>query len=124
VVFRALQSLFKGGGPKEPSDGGLYYYVRCGKCGEAIRVRVDRNNDLAQEFEGGGDHPSGYTATKGVVGKKCFRQMSLTISFDSGRREVSRSIDGGDFITREQFEAAQAEQPDATTTPAPGDSAG
>jgi hypothetical protein len=120
VVFRALQNLFKGA-PRESSDGGIYYYVRCGKCGEAIRVRIDRNNDLAQEFEGSGDHPSGYGATKGVVGKTCFRQMSVTINFDGGRREVSRSIDGGDFITREEFEAAQADQPEAEATSAPGD---
>jgi hypothetical protein len=120
VVFRAFQNLFKSG-PREASDGGIYYYVRCGKCGEAIRLRIDRNNDLAQEFEGSGDHPSGYSATKGVVGKKCFRQMSVTINFDGGRREVGRSIDGGDFITREEFEAAQEDQTQAEATPPAGD---
>jgi hypothetical protein len=119
VVLRALHNLFKSR-PKEPSDGGLYYYVRCGKCGEAIRVRIDRNNDLAQEFEGSGDHPSGYTATKGVVGKKCFRQMSLTIAFDGARREVGRSVDGADFITREQYEAAQAAELADPSTSQPG----
>ena len=119
MVFRALQNLFKSG-PRESSDGGIYYYVRCGKCGEAIRVRIDRNNDLAQEFEGSGDHPSGYSATKGVVGKKCFRQMSVTINFDGARREVSRSIDGGDFITREEFEAAPGDDPEAEPTPPAG----
>jgi hypothetical protein len=106
VVFRALRELFKGG-PKDSDDGGMYYYVRCTKCAEAIRVRVDRGNDLAQEFEDGGDHPSGYVATKGVVGKKCFRTMSLTIKYDRGRREVSRSLDGAEFITKEEFEASQ-----------------
>jgi hypothetical protein len=119
VVLRALQNLFRSR-PKESSDGGLYYYVRCGKCGEAIRVRIDRNNDLAQEFEGSGDHPSGYTATKGVVGKKCFRQMSLTIAFDGARRDVGRSVDGGDFITREQFEAAEASEQPEESIPQPG----
>ena len=107
MVFRALQNLFKGG-PRESNDGGLYYYVRCAKCGEAIRVRVDRSNDLAQEFEDGGDHPSGYVATKGVVGKKCFRTMSLTIRYDRGKRETGRSIDGADFISKEEFEASQS----------------
>jgi hypothetical protein len=108
VVFRALQNLFKGGS-RDGEDGGIYYYVRCSRCAEAIRVRVDRANDLAQEFEDGGDHPSGYIATKGVVGKKCFRTMSLTIRYDRGRREAGRSVDGADFISREEFEASQSE---------------
>ena len=104
---RLLGGLFgKGGG--EPRDNAYYYYVRCGKCGEAIRVRVDRANDLAQDFEGAGDNPSGYTATKGVVGKKCFRTISLTLQFDGARRETSRSIDGGDFISAEEYAAAEA----------------
>ena len=59
----------------------------------------------AQEFDDGGDSPSGYSATKGVVGKKCFRPISVTIHYDRGRRESSRSIDGGEFISREEFEA-------------------
>ena len=81
--------------------------MRCAKCGEKIRVRVDRANDLAQEYEDGGDSPTGYTATKGVVGKKCFRVMSMTVKFDKSGREVSRSVDGADFITAEEYAAEE-----------------
>jgi hypothetical protein len=105
VLGRVLGGLFgKGGG--ESGDKGIYYYVKCAKCGEKIRVRVDPANDLAQEFDDGGDNPSGYSATKGVVGKQCFRPIRVTIRYDRGTRESSRSIEGGDFITREEFEAA------------------
>ena len=115
MIGRIFGGLFGKSGGDDPSDRGMYYYVRCAKCGEAIRVRVDRSNDLAQEFEDGGDHPSGYVATKGVVGKKCFRTISVTIKFDGARRETSRSIDGGDFISAEEYQAAQ----DETTSQAP-----
>lgn len=104
VLGRVFGGLF-GKGSSEPRDNGIYYYVRCAKCGETIRVRVDRVNDLAQDYEGGGDNPTGYTATKGVVGKTCFRVISLTIKFDGSRRETARSIDGGEFITAEELEA-------------------
>jgi hypothetical protein len=108
MLGRVLGGLFgKGGG--EPRDNAFYYYVRCGKCGEAIRVRVDRANDLAQDFDGAGDNPTGYSVTKGVVGKKCFRTISVTIKFDGARREASRSVDGGEFITAEEYQAAQDE---------------
>ena len=108
MIGRILGGLFGKGGGDDSSDRGMYYYVRCGKCGEAIRVRVDRANDLAQDFEGDGDTPSGYSSTKGIVGKKCFRTMSMTIKYDRGGREASRSVDGGDFITKEEYEAAEA----------------
>jgi hypothetical protein len=34
--------------------------------------------------------------------------MSLTIRYDRGRRESGRSVDGADFITKEEFEASQS----------------
>ena len=102
---KVFGGLFGKGGGSAPRDNAYYYYLRCEKCGEKIRVRVDRANDLAQDFEGGGDNPSGYTVTKGVVGKKCFRPISLTVNYDSGRREVSRSAEGAEFITAEEYEA-------------------
>jgi hypothetical protein len=105
VLGRVLGGLFGRGGGSDGGDKGIYYYVKCSKCGEKIRVRIDPSNDLAQEFDEGGDNPSGYSATKGVIGKKCFRTLSVTVKFDRARRESSRSIDGGEFITREEFEA-------------------
>lgn len=108
MLGRVFGGLF-GKGAAEPRDNAYYYYVRCGKCGEVIRVRVDRANDLAQDFDGAGDNPSGYSVTKGIVGKKCFRSISVTLKFDGSRRESSRSIDGGDFVTAEDYAAHEAE---------------
>lgn len=105
-----LERLFgslRGKGGSSGADNAFYYYVRCGRCGERIRVRVDRANDLAQDFDNGGDNPSGYRTTKGVVGKQCFRVLTLTITYDGARRVTSRSIDGGEFITAEEFEARE-----------------
>jgi hypothetical protein len=98
--------FLRGSGDGSARDDAFYYYVRCNKCGEHIRVRVDRVNDLAQDFEGESDHPTGYVANKGVVGKKCFRVINLSIRYDSRRKEASRSIDGGTFIAAEEYEEA------------------
>lgn len=106
MLGRLVAKLFS----KESEDRGIYYYIRCTKCGEAIRVRVDRSSDLAQEFDDGGDYPSGYSASKGIVGKKCFRVINLTIRFDRRGNEAGRSIEGGEFITAEEF--AQEQPPD------------
>ena len=111
IFGKVLGGLFGKGGGGESRDNAYYYYLRCEKCGEGIRVRVDRANDLAQDFEGGGDNPSGYTVTKGIVGKRCFRPISVTIKFDGARREVSRSAEGGEFITAEDYQAEAAPAP-------------
>lgn len=103
---RILGGLFGGGGSSRPTDNANYYYVKCSRCEEKIRVRIDKGNDLAQEYEDGGDNPSGYTATKGIVGKKCFRVLNLSVKFDRNRRESSRSVEGGEFITEEEFTEA------------------
>ncbi len=87
----------------------LYYYLRCNKCGEVIRVRIDRRWDLEQEFdEGGGDAATGYVARKEVMGTKCFQMLRLTIAFNRGYHETDRQLSGGTFIEREEYEAAQA----------------
>lgn len=44
-----LKRLFSFG---RPSDQGIYVYVRCNRCGEAVRVRLDPTNDLSPTFEG------------------------------------------------------------------------
>src|SRR5512143_2721641 len=96
------------GGKKDETtsrdEHAIYYYMRCGKCGEPVCIRIDRRWDLEQEFEDAGDAVSGYAANKEVMGKKCFQMMHLRIRFDRGFREVDKSLRGGTFITRQEFE--------------------
>src|SRR5579884_1244160 len=100
-----LDGLLKlvGVGGGRPSDQGLYYYVRCDKCGEKIRFRVDPRWDLAPTYDGD-DQASSYSVTKHIVGQKCFRPIEVTLTFDRGRKESSRSVTGGQLITAEEYE--------------------
>jgi hypothetical protein len=92
------------GGSTAPRDDGMYYYVRCDRCGDRVRVRVAPNSELQQEFDGG-DRVSGYSVRKIAVDSRCFRPIELTLRFDAGKREQDRQIQGGAFLTREEFEA-------------------
>jgi len=103
---RLARSFLGGGGRRDEGAGGnaFWVYVRCSHCSEKIRVRVSREHDLSAEFEGG-DYPSAYFAHKEIVGKNCFRRIKVDLSFD-GRRQISeQKIDGGAFITREEYES-------------------
>lgn len=98
-----------GGGSKQGRDDGLYLYVRCDRCGDVVRIRVNMANELQQEFAET-DGVSGYSLRKGVVDTRCFRPMQVVMTFDSARRELHREIDGGQFVDREAYDAARAER--------------
>jgi hypothetical protein len=92
-------SLFTGEGTRDAT--GYWIYVRCHRCGEAIKTRIHLRNDLSPRDEGG------YEVTKTLVGgQRCFERIEAKLIFDENRRLIERQISGGDFITAEDFEAA------------------
>ncbi len=99
--FDSLKSVFGSSG--EAQDEGYWIYVRCRRCGEAIKTRLHLQNELSQNDDGG------YTITKTLVGKRhCFERIEVTLTFDEHRRLISRDIAHGDFITAEEYEASQS----------------
>lgn len=100
-----LDGLLKllGGGGGARADHGLYYYVRCDKCGEKIRFRVDSRWDLAPSYDDG-DQASSFSVTKHIVGQKCFRPIEVTLTFDRNRKESGRTVTGGQLISAEEYE--------------------
>ena len=95
----SMKSLFAGGGERD--ENAYWAYVRCDRCGEAIKTRVDLHNDLSLREEGG------YMVKKTLVGsQRCFERIQITLTFDANRQLIDREISGGEFITAEEFEAA------------------
>lgn len=103
--FDSLKSLF-GSGSRGGEQSDVYWiYVRCRRCGEVIKTRLDLLNNLSPYDEGG------YTASKTLVGNRlCFERIEVTLTFDENRRLINRDILRGDFITAEEFEAAQSSE--------------
>ena len=101
-LLDTLKSLFSGKGGGGDNGRAMYFYVRCKACGEKIRVRVDKYNDLQQEFDEN-DRVSGYTLDKDVLGNKCFRMMHLHVEFDSSRRIIEQSVENGVLISKDEF---------------------
>ena len=104
-----LRRLF-GGGTTKPADEAIQLYVRCSRCRSVVQVRVHPYNDLAVEYDERED-VAGYRLRKEIMDSRCFRLMYAELAFDRNRRELSRTIEGGEFITREEFERAQAAAP-------------
>lgn len=96
----SLKSIFAGGG--EQQDGGYTIYVRCRRCGEVIKTRLNLQNDLSMADSGG------YVVHKTLIGNHlCFERIEVTLTFDEHRRLIDRQISRGEFITAEDYQAAQ-----------------
>ena len=96
----ALKSLFAAGGGRD--EAGYWVYVRCRRCGETIRTRINLRNDLSPNDE------EEYTVTKTLVGdRRCFERIEVTLTFDENRHMLEREILRGDFITAKEFEATR-----------------
>jgi hypothetical protein len=95
-----FKRLFGSGEPHDP--GAIWLYVRCGYCGQKIKIRVDRRLDLRRDFEGGG-----YRLDKPIMDGTCFTQMMARVRFDGGQRIISKELEGGSFLSREEYEAEE-----------------
>ena len=98
----SLKSIFVGGGGADTA--GYWIYVRCHLCGEVIATRLDLRDSLSERDEGG------YVVNKTLIGNQlCFQRIEVTLYFDDNRRLVDQEIGHGEFISREEYEVARAE---------------
>jgi hypothetical protein len=104
-LLDGLRSVLSGGGGT-PGDANAYWvYVQCAKCGEALKVRVDRRYDLMQEFEDQ-DRVSGYSLHKAVIGSnRCFQPIHVTQRLDTSYKVKTQEITNGRFLTKEEYES-------------------
>ena len=108
-----LRRLFGGG--EAPSDGAIHLYVRCDHCGAPVHVRVDPRNDLLIEY-GNDDDAAGYRLHKEIMDSRCFRLMRAEVAYDRSRREISRRIEGGAFISKEEYDQLMTQADHVQTT--------
>ena len=96
-----LASLF-GAKSAGGADDAIHLYVECERCKSRVHARLDRRHDISAREDGG------YYVRKEMMDSKCFRLMAAEITFDSAYRIQSQEIQGGRFVTREEFEAPPA----------------
>jgi hypothetical protein len=96
LIQRFLRSW--GGNAYSASNAGRIFRVRCARCGEVIPVRINMLNDLSVEYGDKGEI-RGYVCRKLALGTGlCFRQVELSLSFDSNRNLVGNTIKNGELI--------------------------
>jgi len=100
-----IKSFLAGAPSGAPGDPyGIWFHFRCGKCGEVVRVRADRRNDLNREAG-----PGTFLLRKEVMDNSCFQLMHAEIWLDGSYNVVTAEVSGGELISKEEYEAAKAE---------------
>jgi hypothetical protein len=101
--LKQLAGMFtaKPSGAGQGGDPGLYYYIRCNRCGEVIRVRINPMNDLSIADDG-----TRFTH-KTIVGKRCYNRIEGEFTYNNGRKLINAEISGGDMVTEDEYNAQQ-----------------
>ena len=99
--FKKLSRLLA---PSPKEDERAYWlYVKCSRCGEKIKSRVDLYNDLSPIYTETGVT---YFCRKVLIGQQhCYQKVEVEMSFDERRQLTDHQISGGSFITEEEFSA-------------------
>jgi hypothetical protein len=100
-----LKNLFGGGGGGDSGDrDALWLYVKCNKCGAPVAIRVDLRNDISVDYETGGKY-----LRKEIMDSTCFQLMYADVQFDGTGKISEKSIQGGTFLTKEEYDTARAD---------------
>jgi hypothetical protein len=96
-IISKIIALFSEAG--QADSGALWIMVKCNRCGELTRARIDLRNDLSVEYVEAGGLPT-YFCRKVLIGEggHCFQRMEVELTFDASRNLVSRQVSGGQFV--------------------------
>ena len=101
--LKKLSALFSAPG----SDGrSLWLYVKCDKCGEILKGRVDLHNDLSIQYDESGKGSSYFCRKVFIGSKRCYSPIEVELTFDSNRRLQSEDVKGGEIVNEEDYLAA------------------
>ena len=103
-LLRQLGNMLMGKSSSS-DDVGLYYYLRCNRCGEVIRVRINPMNDLSAKEDG-----EGLFTHKTIVGQRCYNRIEADFYYDSKRKLTNSQITGGVLVDKKAYEADQSAQ--------------
>ena len=92
---------------RSEDDQGLWIYVRCSRCGEKLKTRVDLLTDLTVRYGEGGSEDAYFTRKTLIGSDLCFQPIEATLTFDLRRQLLDKQITGGEFITKEEFDAEE-----------------
>jgi hypothetical protein len=94
--LKKLSNLFTA--PPRAQENVYPVTVKCKRCGEVIRARINLFNDLSSDITEDGQPV--YYCRKMLIGEsgQCFQRVEVILKFDAKRKLLDREIIGGEFM--------------------------
>ena len=89
------------------ADRGMYYFIKCKRCGEVIRIRIDPMNDLSWD-----DSNTALFVRKTIVGRRCYSRIEAEFTYDKDRNLTHSEVESGTLVDRDAYDADQAAHPE------------
>ncbi|MDR7544609.1 MAG: hypothetical protein QN120_10240 [Armatimonadota bacterium] len=86
----------RGAGGADEDAAALWLEVRCTRCGEVLRVRVDTRYELWQDVEDGVEV---HVLDKDLLGTKCFALLHVHAVLAPDFSVRSHQVTGGEFLS-------------------------
>ncbi len=94
--LKRLSDFF--GGPAKADGSSYWITVKCDRCGEIIRARVDLRNDLSINY-GDKEEDTTYFCHKTLIGsQRCYQQIEVELTFDARHKLTRKEIRAGKFV--------------------------
>jgi DNA-directed RNA polymerase subunit N (RpoN/RPB10) len=94
-ILKKITNFFSSPTKNDPAS--YWITVKCNRCGETIRSRINLYNDLSAEY--GESGASTYICRKMLMGEgHCFQRVEVELTFDANRKLINREITGGQFV--------------------------
>ena len=103
--LRKLCSAFSG--PAQKTTTMRAYYIECGKCGKMFKIGVNMSSEPVNTYADGGPSAAAYTLRKVAQDNHCFTPIEINITYDRTLNEIERKIEGGKFITEDEYNAGR-----------------
>ena len=101
--FKKFAALFS---PTSVDNRSLWMYVKCDKCGEILKGRVDLMNDLSVQYQNSGNKTTYYCRKVFVGSNRCYRPIEVELTFNKSRQLIEEEITGGVRVSEEDYLAA------------------
>jgi hypothetical protein len=99
AFFKKILSGIFGSEDREIKDrDGIYFYIRCNKCGTPVRIRANKHSDFQRDYDTGE-----LLLRKEVMDGGCFSLMYATVRLNSAYQVIEKDVEGGEFLTWEEY---------------------
>lgn len=99
-IFLGLFDFIKGLFKSNKKMNLIFIFIQDNRCSNKIKILLRKSYDISRVYN---DKSVYFRVNKGVVCNNCYHKIDLRIDFDKRYNIIEQEIDGGKFISEEEY---------------------